>query len=158
VNETARIRDLLDRAVAGDAWHGPSLLALLAGVPPELAARRPIPGAHSIWELVLHATFWQEIVRRRLAGEPWREPPAAESWPPVGAAGRDGWREAVARLEDGHRRLADALAAAPDDRLDDLVADGDHSVYVMLHGLIHHHLYHAGQIALLKRAAGVDPV
>ena len=57
MNETARIRDLLDQAVAGDAWHGPSLLALLAGVPPELAARRPISGAHSIWELVLHATF-----------------------------------------------------------------------------------------------------
>jgi uncharacterized damage-inducible protein DinB len=158
MTETERIRDLLDRVVAGDAWHGPSLLALLANVPHELAARRPIAGAHSIWELVLHAGTWQEIVRRRLAGEPWTEAPAAVSWPPVGPAGRDGWREAVARLEEGHRRLAEVLAATPDDRLDDLVTGGDHSVHVMLHGLIHHHLYHAGQIALLKRAAGVDPV
>ena len=62
------------------------------------------------------------------------------------------------RLEAGHRRLAEAVAATPDERLDDLVAGADHTVYVMLHGLIHHHLYHAGQIALLKRAAGVDPV
>ena len=158
MTETERIRDLLERAVAGDAWHGPSLSALLATVPPELAARRPIAGAHSIWELVLHAGAWQEIIRRRLAGEPWAAAPRAVDWPPVGAAGRDGWREAVARLEDGHRRLAAAVTATPDDRLDDLVAGGDHTVYVMLHGLIHHHLYHAGQIALLKRAAGVDPV
>jgi uncharacterized damage-inducible protein DinB len=28
----------------------------------------------------------------------------------------------------------------------------------MLHGLVTHHLYHAGQIALLKRAAGAEPV
>ena len=59
MTETERLRDLLDRVVAGDAWHGPSLLALLATVPPELAARRPIAGAHSIWELVLHAGAWQ---------------------------------------------------------------------------------------------------
>ena len=158
MTETERLRDLLDRVVAGDAWHGPSLLALLATVPPELAAppadrRRPFDlGAGP--------------PRRRLAGDhppapDWRtvdRAPAGEDWPPVGPAGRDGWREAVERLEAGHRRLAEAVAATPDERLDDLVAGGDHTVYVMLHGLIHHHLYHAGQIALLKRAAGVDPV
>ena len=158
MTETERIRDLLDRAVDGDAWHGPSLSALLATVPPELAAlgRSPAPTRSGSW-------CSTPAPGRRSSAVGWpanRGPqhPATVDWPPVGAAGRDGWREAVEQLEASHRRLADAVAATPDDRLDDLVAGGDHTVYVMLHGLIHHHLYHAGQIALLKRAAGVAPV
>jgi uncharacterized damage-inducible protein DinB len=158
MKETERIRDLLDRAMAGDAWHGPSLLALLAGVPAELATRHPIAGAHSILELTLHAAAWQEIVRRRLGGDAVGAVPADRNWPRAVAAGAEGWRGAVAALEEGHRRLAAALDGIPDERLDDLVPGKDHSVYVMLHGLIQHHLYHAGQIALLKRAAGVAPV
>lgn len=158
MRETERIRDLLDRAVAGDAWHGPSLLALLAGVPAELAMRHPIAGAHSILELTLHTTAWQAVVHRRLAGEGAGPVGAAEEWPSAGAAGENGWRAAVAALEAGHRRLAAALATTPDERLDEPVPGQGHTVYAMLHGLIHHHLYHAGQIALLKRAAGVEPV
>jgi uncharacterized damage-inducible protein DinB len=158
MNETTRIRDLLDRSVGGDAWHGPALLELLAGVPAELAARRPIAGAHSIWEIVLHLTGVQEIVGRRLAGEPAGETPPEEDWPPVGAAGLDAWRAAVAALDDGRRRLAARIAAFPEGRLDDTVPGRNHSFYVMLHGVVEHHLYHAGQIALLKRAGGLAPV
>jgi hypothetical protein len=42
--------------------------------------------------------------------------------------------------------------------LDEPVRGRSHSVAAMLHGLVTHHLYHAGQIALLKRAAGVEPL
>ena len=35
------------------------------------AASRPIPGAHSIWELVLHVAGWADVARARLtSGEP----------------------------------------------------------------------------------------
>jgi uncharacterized damage-inducible protein DinB len=157
MTETTRIRDLLDRVVGGDAWHGPSLLPLLARVPPELAARRVVPGAHTIWELLLHATAWQEIVRRRLAGEPLVEVSASEDWPSPGPISAGGWKTAVAALADGHRRLAADLEALPDGRLDD-PAPGGGTIYAVLSGLIQHHTYHAGQIALLERAAGISAV
>ena len=157
MTETARIRDLLDRVVDGDAWHGPSLLPLLARVPPELAARRVVPGGHTIWELLLHATAWQEIVRRRLAGEPVVQVSASEDWPPPGPISGGGWTAAVAALAEGRRRLAADLEALPDGRLDD-PAPGGGTIYAMLLGLIQHHAYHAGQIALLERAAGIGPV
>jgi hypothetical protein len=44
----------LRTAFEGAAWHGPAVLELLAGVTQEQAFARPIPGAHAIWELVLH--------------------------------------------------------------------------------------------------------
>jgi hypothetical protein len=39
-----------------------------------------------------------------------------------------------------------------DAQLEGVVPGKDHSVYVMLHGGVQHDLYHAGQIAVLKKA------
>jgi hypothetical protein len=60
----ARIRD----AVTGSPWHGPSLEASVRGVDAGQAAARPIAGAHTIWELVLHAAAWAAIVTERVQG------------------------------------------------------------------------------------------
>jgi hypothetical protein len=38
--EGQRILDLVDRACRGGAWHGPSILEVLDGVGPKLAAKR----------------------------------------------------------------------------------------------------------------------
>jgi hypothetical protein len=43
------------------------------------------------------------------------------------------------------------MEGLPVERLNDIVPLRPHSVYFMLHGLIQHNLYHAGQIALLKK-------
>ncbi len=158
MEETRRILDLTQRAFAGDAWHGPALTKVVLGVDAELAARRPIPGAHSIWEIIRHVGAWQEIVGRRLAGEPARQVPAEEDWPPVDGADPRAWQEALADLDRGHRELLRILTELPAERLDDTVAGADYTLYTLAHGLIHHHLYHAGQVALLKRALGVAAV
>ena len=68
LSETSRIADQLRRAFEGRAWHGPSLFELLRNVGPSTAAAKPLPNAHSIWELVLHIAAWDEAVRRRLGG------------------------------------------------------------------------------------------
>src|SRR6202162_4623796 len=49
MNEIDRFVDQMDRAFAGDAWHGPSLESLLDGVSAEDASKHPIPDAPSIW-------------------------------------------------------------------------------------------------------------
>jgi uncharacterized damage-inducible protein DinB len=41
-----------------------------------------------------------------------------------------------------------------DERLDEIVGGENYSRYVLLHGLVQHDLYHAGQIAILKKALG----
>jgi hypothetical protein len=74
------IAAVLDRSVAGDPWHGPLLAAVLADVTADEAARRPIAGAHSILEIVLHVAAWTEEVGARLAGAPPGDP-AEGDWP-----------------------------------------------------------------------------
>ena len=62
------------------------------------------------------------------------------------------WENALAELERGHRQLRQSISALSDDRLGNIVPGKEDSVYVLLHGIVQHDLYHAGQIALLKKA------
>ena len=62
MSEIDRILDQMERGYAGDAWHGPSLKSLLDGISAEDASKHPVPGAHSIWELVNHIAAWNSIV------------------------------------------------------------------------------------------------
>jgi uncharacterized damage-inducible protein DinB len=152
VKETQRIGDQLRRAYEGGAWHGDALAELLDGVTAAAASARPLAGAHSIWEIVLHVAAWLETARARVeTGRPV-DPAAEEDWPPVADAGEAAWLAARERLARSHRALLGTVAALDDARLDERIAGGPQSVYFLLHGVIQHSLYHAGQIALLKRA------
>ena len=136
-------------------WHGPALSDLVDGVTAEQAAAHPVPGAHSIGELVLHATAWAEIARERLVGSAKADPTPDEDWPAVTDTSADAWREAIGRLKEAHRELAADAARMDDSTLIGRVPGKDHSVLVMMHGIIEHDAYHGGQIAILKRALGI---
>lgn len=155
MTETERIRDQFQRAFDGQAWHGPSVLSLLDGVTAEQAAAHPIPGVHSIWELTLHIAAWEDACRRRLENDP-AQLTDDENFPPVSDASERAWENAKAKLIDVHRRLLDVIATTDDSRLDQPIMDSAEipfsSAYVTLHGGVQHSLYHAGQIAILKKA------
>jgi uncharacterized damage-inducible protein DinB len=152
-SEAARIADQLRRAFDGDAWHGDSLFEILKGVTAAQAAARPIASAHSIWELVLHIAAWDGAARRRLGGVAL-ELSDAENFPPVTDVSEAAWRAVLEEVRRVHEKLVEAVAALPDSRLYEMVPgkQGAHyNFYYMLHGVAQHELYHAGQIALLKK-------
>jgi hypothetical protein len=152
MTETGRIADQLERALDGDAWHGAPLLAMLRPIDAAGAARRPIAGAHTTWELVEHIRLWLDTARRRLGGEAvdWV---AGEDWPPMpGAATPEAWASAVHALERSARDLVAAVRALDDAALARPVAGQSYDAYVLLHGVVQHSLYHAGQIAIVQRA------
>jgi uncharacterized damage-inducible protein DinB len=155
MSETARIRNQFERAFNGEAWHGPSVLALLDGVTAEQAAARPIPGAHSIWELTLHIAAWEDACRRRLEGDP-AQLSDDENFPPISDTSQSAWETAKGKLRDVHNRLLETIDATDDARLDQpIIANTEttfSTAYVTLHGGVQHTLYHAGQIAILKKA------
>jgi uncharacterized damage-inducible protein DinB len=150
LQETRRIEDQLNRSFRGEAWHGPCLQDLLADVSFEQALARPFANVHSIWEIVLHIITWLEVARRRLGGEDW-EPDPEQDWPAVADATESGWKIALGHLEGAVERLRGAITAFNPDRLDENVRGKPYSIYFLLHGVIQHNLYHAGQIALLKK-------
>jgi hypothetical protein len=151
MSETERIRRQMEQAVCGEAWHGPAVTAILEGVTPEIAAAKPIPGAHSIWELLLHLTGTQRVMLRRLAGNATPLEPH-EDWPPVPAATGDAWRETVATFLENEKRLREAVSGFADERLDEPLVPAGTSAYNNFHGYVQHTLYHAAQMGLLKKA------
>jgi len=152
-SESARIADQLRRAFDGDAWHGDSVFEILQGVTATHAAARPIKNAHTIWELVLHIAAWDNAVLQRLDGVAV-ELSDAQNFPPVKDASETAWRKALAEVRRVHDELVEAVSVLSDSRLDEIVPgkEGAHyTFYYMLHGVAQHELYHAGQIALLKK-------
>ena len=156
MSEVERILDQMDRAFSGDAWHGPPLISLLEGILAEDASQHAIKGAHSMWEIVHHITAWNAIMRREMLGETVSITPE-QDWPPVRNMSESAWREAVESLVDARSRLRGVVQGLRDDQLDEKpVKRTENSRYVMLHGLVQHDLYHAGQIAVLKKALGAE--
>ncbi len=156
--------DEITRQVAqiqdGDPWYGPSIARVLEGVGHEAAAARPIAGAHSIWEIVLHMRSWVDEVSRRLETGVAREPEAGD-WPEPPAPTAARWRQARSGLADAHARLQRRLGDLPADRLGAMVGDQRNpalgtgvTCHAMLHGLLQHDAYHLGQISLLRKALG----
>jgi uncharacterized damage-inducible protein DinB len=152
MSEIKRIMDQLDRGFAGEAWHGPSLMQLLEGINPEDAAEHPIRGAHSIWELANHIAAWKTIVQHRAAGEAVKDVTAEQDWPPPFEVSEAAWTRALEDLRASHARLRGVIERLREEQLAHKAAGEEYSIYFMVHGLIQHDLYHAGQIAVLKKA------
>lgn len=154
MTEIDRIVQQMKLAFKGQAWHGPALQEVLANVNAAQAAAHPLANAHSVWELVLHITAWHKFVIQRLAGREVFEVNEKEDWPPVQDTSASAWKGALQELEQRHKNLCAAVARLQDADLSGKIrsVEGDHSIYVMLHGVVQHDLYHAGQIMLLRKA------
>ena len=153
MTEIERILDQLKRAYEGNAWHGPSVREAIAGINAEQAHARPLGSAHSIWELVHHIAVWENVGRRRLSGDRAQiDLSSPEDWPPADDATEAAWEQAKAALDRCHEALIEAIKRVPESRLDEPILEGMSTVYVTLHGVIQHDLYHAGQISILKKA------
>lgn len=153
MTEIERILDQLKRAYEGDAWHGPAVKQVLDGITAAQAHARPLANAHSIYELVRHIAVWEDVGRRRLGGDPAEVVISSpEDWPPPDDMSETAWEQARAALDRGHQALVEAIQRVPESRLDEPILLGKSTVYATLHGVIQHDLYHAGQIAMLKKA------
>jgi uncharacterized damage-inducible protein DinB len=153
MSQTAGLADQIRRAFEGDAWHGDSVLELLSNVDAQTAAARPIKNTHSIWELVLHIAAWDDAVRRRTGGSAVTLNDE-QNFPPVKDTSEASWRKTVDQVKQTHNELVKAVAAFPDSRLQEPVpgkSQDYYNFYYMFSGIVQHELYHAGQIALLKK-------
>lgn len=151
MNENERIADQHLRALNGPAWHGDSVMEILNGVTASEAAAKPIPGAHSIWELLFHLEAWNRMALEALDG-PEYEVPEDLNFPAVADASGQAWHDALTRFAATKELLVTRILALPLAGLDETVPGQKYSRHFLLHGVVQHDLYHAGQMALLKKA------
>ena len=147
------IASLIRRSHGGVAWHGPSVVETLEGVDAAKAAARPPAGLHTIWELVLHVTAWQRAALAALDGVAYVSLEGEGDWPPEpGDASDDAWLAALSEMAKVNGELVAATRVFPEERLAEIVPGQERfNFYFLLHGVVQHNVYHAGQIALLKR-------
>lgn len=150
MNEIEKIKDQLERAFEGESWTGPSVMEVLKDIEPVKAASRPIPNAHSIWEILEHmnSTIRNVIRRMRGDGTPMTD---EEDWPKVTDTSKQSWDELIERFKVSHNELLAEVSKLKPEQLDSPVLEGFSSYYVTLHGVVQHNLYHLGQISILKK-------
>jgi len=153
--EKKRTLELLDRAYRAKAWHGPALLETLDGVDASMAAKRVVKGAHTIWELVDHLGSWNAIVAERLAGKTPQVTPDM-NFPRTPSPTAAAWKKSLARLAASQRKFRAAVAKFPESQLGRIRPGTKTSWNVLIHGQMQHQLYHAGQIAMLRRGMGQE--
>jgi hypothetical protein len=153
MNESERIAGQLDKALHGEAWHGPSWREVLDGVSRQAALRRPIPEAHTIAEIVLHTASWHDIVRERMEGGV-PQVTEARDWPDGSLRNDAAWKAAKARLFATGKALRSAIARFPAGKLHKQRPGTSGTWYDLALGQLQHDLYHAGQVAVLRKVKG----
>ena len=151
MTEVERIADQLTRAFNGPAWHGPSLQEIVSNVGASLAAVKEAGMVHSIWEILAHIIVWVRIGRLRIDGEETqRDIDPKDDWPCIEDTSDEAWKQTLSTFHQESDLLVRHCLRLTDAELSTIVRGAEYSYYFILHGVVQHTLYHAGQIALLK--------
>lgn len=139
-----------DQTLAGDAWYGDPVWKILDGIDAACAAASPVNGVHNIWQLVKHMEFWEDVAARRLSGPV--TPDLAGNFPKMPALDEQGWQKTLEQFRSSNAKFREALSQVDAARLDQNTSGGERTFRYEIVGVIEHHIYHIGQIALLKKA------
>lgn len=145
MNQTQQIADSYRAATVKAAWYGPSLAEMLSQVSPDLATTPPLPGAHSVSELLQHLLLWNERIRNTSDSHPLPRWQPEKEWaePPIP------WNELVARWDQSRDLLENKLRNFPVEDLAKQVPGRNYPYETMLRGIVEHAIYHSGQIAMV---------
>jgi uncharacterized damage-inducible protein DinB len=151
-------REALAVQLYGTPSHKHALHAL-EGLDFALAGRKLGRASHTIFQILQHVTYWQDISLARLSGDPPPRPSsAALGWTASDAPEDESeWQAAIACFAESLRALE---ARVLDPELDlDAVVQPDRGVtareeLLMTQG---HNSYHFGQIVLMRQELGSWP-
>ena len=149
--------DELKKAYNEDAWHGSNTLMLIDSANPQKVFTHPVPNAHSIAELVLHLTAWTEEVLDRINGKAAKEPSRGD-WSLPRENSEEEWKHIVADFKSANKSLIASINHLSSEHWNYFINDERNrelgtgvSNAQLINGLIQHHAYHSGQIALLLK-------
>jgi uncharacterized damage-inducible protein DinB len=150
----------LQNILAGEPWYGSSVYEIIEKISFEAAFEKPQGSVHNIAEIVLHMIAWTEEVMDRMNGMSAGIPTSGD-WPEVGAPDEQKWQNYVEDLKLVSVNLIGIIQKFPQEQWDEPIKDERNrqlgtgvSYEELINGLIQHHIYHSGQMALLNRILG----
>ena len=153
IEEKNRLRAQFRHNFSGPAWHGPSLMEVLEKVPAEHRLNRIDEQGNTIADLVAHITAWRVFAIKKLEGDDNYDVDAQMNFPDLTNLDEGRWLALLADLKVSQERLLTLLQEIPDNKLMEIVPGREYSFYFLLHGIVQHDLYHAGQMMLLNKSA-----
>jgi uncharacterized damage-inducible protein DinB len=149
---THALGEQLYKTFEGSGGYGQSLKELLADVSAEQASNKPIKEGRSIWEIVLHIIAREDNVRQWITGTEHKLM-EEENWPLIFDYSEEAWQDVLKRLLSTHDALTKEIALLSEEDLLHKVKSAKRptTLFEMIQGVIRHNIYHAGQIAMLKR-------
>jgi len=160
MSTSEKLSTQLQKILAGDAWYGSPVYTIIEGISFEAAYEKPQNSVHNIAEIVLHMIAWTEEVMDRMNGLP-SGVPTSDDWPPTGAPDEQKWQNYVEDLKLVNVNLIGIIQNFPQEQWNETTVDERNrelgtgvTFEELINGLIQHHIYHSGQIALLNRILG----
>ncbi len=141
-------------------WFTP-FVAVLDGLSATQAAAVPAERFNSIWAVVNHVRFWQEVALRQLQNLPVDYAalgsPDGSGWPPVEDPGDEAaWHAARRRVSDANQALAQYVSGLTEAALDERIADGEqwNTRRHLIQSMIAHNSYHTCELITIRHMQG----
>lgn len=137
----------------GEPWFGRPVFSLLGDVDPSKATNRPGSQDHSMLDILWHMNTWASFTLDRLRKDKEAGLKKAEEldWRLL-RPDEHSWEKGMAAFRSTYDAIIHFLKKIPDDSfLEEKVDYRDYNFGYLLRGMTEHHIYHAGQIALMSK-------
>lgn len=140
----------LQQLYQGGSWNDESFINKLMNVDEQKVFAQPAPGKHCVAEIVWHNTYWRTVLIKRIQGDnDFRERTFNEqNFLSLEMLQRKGWSNLLADFKQSQELLIALLNTKNDNFLDDEYKEGKTFEYIV-EGIIHHDIYHLGQIGFV---------
>lgn len=145
---TEEIRQILENTFDGQPWYGKALQKTLRDLPPGKSTLR-INSSYNMAELVHHMLAWRHYVIKLLETRKHHEVTETENFPVIEVITADEWNELLNRFDESQDKLKKLFSAPVE--LDAPVPEKPYHYREVLLGLVHHDIYHAGQLNFLAK-------
>jgi len=138
----------LDVVYAGKAWYGKNILSSLHDLKFDKVLQRTGKG-HNIAELVYHMLAWRKYTLFILQNDVHYEMAANENFPKVTHLTKAQWGQLLSDFAENQSKLKEYFHSASN--LSKKFPKKPYTLLDVLQGIIHHDIYHIGQINMLAK-------
>lgn len=142
----------LKNVLSEEPWFGRSVYSLLEEAGAFDVYAHPEGTSHSLIELLFHMCTWTEYTLSIIENEELEKTKTIEAldWRNIDKE-KHTWENGLTKFKSANKKIIELLDTKDDSFLEQSLLDKNYNFKTLLNGLIHHHIYHAGQIAYIKK-------
>ena len=140
----------------GKVWIGRSYENILNEIDEHSAFIRPLEDLHSVAEIISHLTLWRnEAILKIRTGKGSKTDDCEENWLTNERLKVKGWAKIKAEYDQSLSELTSLLKKKDDSFLNEEYYDtdfkGTYTYLFLMNGMLHHDIYHLGQLGIINK-------